>query len=147
MVIMPSAARRGWFYEETKGEAHDRKIMLREVGRLETSLKAAGDRTKLVFLHYPPKYLAMSARTIWTLLDAYHVRCAAMDISTAAAAAAPFRVCITTRSSGCCRRIYFVLPAQDSPVKQVLILGHKSVIVFRHVLFMTNFINNAPGDK
>ena len=43
--------------------------------------------------------------------------------------------------------LYFVLPAQDSPVKQVLILGHKSVIVFRHVLFMTNFINNAPGDK
>ena len=42
---------RGWFYEEAKGEAHDRKIMLREVGRLETSLKAAGDRTKLVFLH------------------------------------------------------------------------------------------------
>ena len=33
---------RGWFYEEARGEAHDRKIMLREVGRLETSLKAAG---------------------------------------------------------------------------------------------------------
>ena len=48
---------RGWFYEEAKGEAHDRKIMLREVGRLEASLKAAGDKTKLVFLHYPPKYL------------------------------------------------------------------------------------------
>ena len=46
---------RGWFYEEAKGEAHDRKIMLREVGRLEASLKAAGDKTKLVFLHYPPK--------------------------------------------------------------------------------------------
>ena len=54
---------RGWFYEEARGEAHDRKIMLREVGRLETSLKAA--------------------------------------------AAAPFRACITTRSSGCCRRIIF----------------------------------------
>ena len=54
---------RGWFYEEARGEAHDRKIMLREVGRLETSLTAA--------------------------------------------AAAPFRACITTRSSGCCRRIIF----------------------------------------
>ena len=38
---------RGWFYEEEKGDGHDRKIMLREVGRLETSLKAAGDREKL----------------------------------------------------------------------------------------------------
>mgnify|MGYP000602300059 CR=1 FL=1 len=37
---------RGWFYEEARGEAHDRKIMLREVGRLETSLKAARARAR-----------------------------------------------------------------------------------------------------
>ena len=65
---------RGWFYEEAKGEAHDRKIMLREVGRLETSLKAAGDRTKLVFLHYPPKYLGYECPEILTLLQRYGVR-------------------------------------------------------------------------
>ena len=47
---------RGWFYEEERGGAHDKKIMLRELGRLETSLKCAGEREKLVFLHYPPKY-------------------------------------------------------------------------------------------
>ena len=35
--------------------------------------------------------------------------------------------------------LYFVLPAQDPSVKQVLILEDESVIVFRHVLFMTNF--------
>lgn len=64
---------RGWFYEEARGEAHDRKIMLREVGRLETSLKAAGDKTKLVFLHYPPKYLGYECPEILDLLDAYHV--------------------------------------------------------------------------
>ena len=64
---------RGWFYEEAKGEAHDRKIMLREVGRLEASLKAAGDKTKLVFLHYPPKYLGYECPEILQLLDAYHV--------------------------------------------------------------------------
>lgn len=64
---------RGWFYEEAGGEAHDRKIMLREVGRLETSLKAAGDKTKLVFLHYPPKYLGYECPEILDLLDAYHV--------------------------------------------------------------------------
>ena len=54
-------------------EAHDRKIMLREVGRLEASLKAAGDKTKLVFLHYPPKYLGYECPEILALLDAYHV--------------------------------------------------------------------------
>ena len=64
---------RGWFYEEAKGKAHDRKIMLREVGRLEASLKAAGDKTKLVFLHYPPKYLGYECPEILALLDAYHV--------------------------------------------------------------------------
>lgn len=64
---------RGWFYEEARGEVHDRKIMLREVGRLETSLKAAGDKMKLVFLHYPPKYLGYECPEILDLLDAYHV--------------------------------------------------------------------------
>ena len=47
---------RGWFYEEEKGGEHDAKIMRREIMRLEASLKAAGDRKKLVFLHYPPIY-------------------------------------------------------------------------------------------
>ncbi|MBQ8974763.1 MAG: metallophosphoesterase [Oscillospiraceae bacterium] len=47
---------RGWFYEEEKSPEHDRKILLREAGRLEASLKAAGDLEKLCFLHYPPRY-------------------------------------------------------------------------------------------
>lgn len=33
---------RGWFYEEDKGGTHDEKVFRRELGRLETSLKAAG---------------------------------------------------------------------------------------------------------
>ena len=41
---------RGWFYEEERGAEHDKKIMLREIGRLEMSLNAAGEREKLVFL-------------------------------------------------------------------------------------------------
>ncbi len=65
---------RGWFFEEETGTAHDRKIMLREVGRLETSLKAAGDREKLVFLHYPPIYQNYECREILDLLKAYKVR-------------------------------------------------------------------------
>ena len=45
---------RGWFYEEEKGGEHDAKIMRREIMRLDASLKAAGKKKKLVFLHYPP---------------------------------------------------------------------------------------------
>jgi len=65
---------RGWFYEEEKGTAHDRKILLRELGRLETSLKAAGDRQKLVFLHYPPVYGDYRCEEILALLEKYDVR-------------------------------------------------------------------------
>ncbi|MBQ3938719.1 MAG: metallophosphoesterase [Clostridia bacterium] len=63
---------RGWFYEEERGTEHDRKIMLREIGRLETSLKAAGDRQKLVFLHYPPKYQGYACEEILQLLEMHH---------------------------------------------------------------------------
>lgn len=67
---------RGWFFEEDKGTDHDRKIMLREVGRLETSLLAAGERKKIVFLHYPPKYQGYECPEILELLSRYQVeRC------------------------------------------------------------------------
>lgn len=65
---------RGWFYEEERGEAHDRKIMARELLRLETSLKAAGDKEKLVFLHYPPKLLNYECTEIIDILEKYNVR-------------------------------------------------------------------------
>lgn len=65
---------RGWFYEEEKGEGHDKKIMLREIGRLETSLKAAGEREKLVFLHYPPVYQKYECPEILDLFECYGVR-------------------------------------------------------------------------
>ena len=65
---------RGWFFEEEKGGEHDRKIMLREVMRLEASLKAAGERKKLVFLHYPPKYQFYTCPEIVELLKKYEVR-------------------------------------------------------------------------
>ncbi|MGE4352673.1 MAG: metallophosphoesterase [Oscillospiraceae bacterium] len=65
---------RGWFYEIDSGSAHDRKILLREVGRLETSLKAAGSRDKYVFLHYPPKYRDYECPEILALLEKYAVR-------------------------------------------------------------------------
>ena len=65
---------RGWFYEESRGENHDKKMIAREVLRLEASLKAAGDREKYVFLHYPPKYGNYLCPEILELLRAYDVK-------------------------------------------------------------------------
>ena len=65
---------RGWFYEEEKGDAHDEKIMRREIMRLEASLKAAGEREKLVFLHYPPIYQNYRCEEILNLLREHRVR-------------------------------------------------------------------------
>lgn len=64
---------RGWFYEEESGSAHDKKIMARELMRLETSLKAAGDREKYVFLHYPPIYGNYVCTEILELFEKYGV--------------------------------------------------------------------------
>lgn len=64
---------RGWFYEEEKGGEHDAKIMRREIMRLEASLKAAGDRKKLVFLHYPPIYGNYRCEEILKLLKEHEV--------------------------------------------------------------------------
>ena len=66
---------RGWFYEEDRGE-HSAKIFQRELLRLEPSLKAAGDREKLCFLHYPPLYQGYRCTEILELLERYQVsRC------------------------------------------------------------------------
>ena len=65
---------RGWFYEEEKGDVHDAKIMRREVMRLEASLKAAGEREKFVFLHYPPIYQSYRCPEILELLEKHRVR-------------------------------------------------------------------------
>ena len=65
---------RGWFYEEETGSAHDKKIMNRELLRLEASLIAAGDREKHVFLHYPPKYGEYVCEEILALFLKYGVK-------------------------------------------------------------------------
>ena len=64
---------RGWFYEEDKQGTHDEKVFRRELGRLETSLKAAGEHEKLCFLHYPPKYTGYFCQEILELLQRYGV--------------------------------------------------------------------------
>ncbi len=65
---------RGWFFEEERSGQHDEKVFKRELMRLEASLKAAGDRKKMVFLHYPPRYKGYTCPQILELLDRYEVR-------------------------------------------------------------------------
>lgn len=64
---------RGWFYDEERGGEHDEKMLARELGRLETSLKLAGSRDKYVFLHYPPVYGNYVCGGILDLLEKYGV--------------------------------------------------------------------------
>lgn len=64
---------RGWFFEEDQ-KAHDAKVLSREVMRLETSLRAAGDRPILCFLHYPPLYQGYQCPEILVLLEKYGVK-------------------------------------------------------------------------
>lgn len=67
---------RGWFFEEDRSGEHDEKIFKRELLRLETSLKSAGDLRKMVFLHYPPIYKGYRCDEILELLSRYGVsRC------------------------------------------------------------------------
>ena len=64
---------RGWFQEE---DPQNEKVLRREALRLETSLRAAGDREILCFLHYPPLYQGYACEEMLSLLEAYHVpRC------------------------------------------------------------------------
>ena len=65
---------RGWFYEEERSSDHDGKVFRRELLRLEASLKSAGDKPKLVFLHYPPKYKGNECTEILELFEKYEVR-------------------------------------------------------------------------
>ncbi len=68
---------RGWFFDEGLAQAEADKVYRRELMRLETSLKAAGEAPiKLAFLHYPPKYQGYACQEILELLERYGVsRC------------------------------------------------------------------------
>lgn len=65
---------RGWYYEENRGTSHDEKVFKRELIRLEASLKAAGEKPKLVFLHYPPRTKVYLCPEILEILNRYDVR-------------------------------------------------------------------------
>ena len=64
---------RGWFYEEEQ-KPHNAKVLAREIGRLEASLQAAGDKPILCFLHYPPMYQGYECPEILATLEKYGVK-------------------------------------------------------------------------
>lgn len=67
---------RGWFFEEEKGEAHDAKILNRELSRLRVSLEAAknsGARRIFCFMHYPPVFGSYICEPVCALLQRYGV--------------------------------------------------------------------------
>ena len=65
---------RGWIYDGT-GE-RDRKVILREAGRLETSIKKSIEigATPIVFLHYPPVYAEFVCDEIIDVLKKYDIK-------------------------------------------------------------------------
>ena len=65
---------RGWTTEPGGNREHDRKMLRRELMRLEASLKAAEQREKFVFLHYPPKLLTNEWTEAIDLMRAYGVK-------------------------------------------------------------------------
>lgn len=66
------AGTRGWFYDDTGSK----KVLLREAGRLEASLKAAKETSLpvLTFLHYPPVYGDYKCPEILEVLKKYDVK-------------------------------------------------------------------------
>ena len=64
---------RSWMFDV--GEAHDEKVMNRELGRLRASLDAAQEGAERVaFLHYPPVYPNANAQQVIDLLKEYNVK-------------------------------------------------------------------------
>lgn len=66
------AGTRGWFYDDTGSK----KVLAREAGRLEASLKSASDTglPMIVFLHYPPVFADYVCNEILDVLKAYNVQ-------------------------------------------------------------------------
>lgn len=64
---------RGWLFEASEP---DKKIIMREAGRLESSI-SEGEKTGLepvVFLHYPPVYADERSEEILSVLKDHHIR-------------------------------------------------------------------------
>lgn len=66
---------RGWINEKAD-ETPDKKVLLREAGRLETSIRSALDEglVPVVFLHYPPIYTGERNDDIMDVLHKYEIK-------------------------------------------------------------------------
>lgn len=69
---------RGWVIPgDDEFEEHDKKIYVRDLGRLENSLRAAektGAKTLIAMTHYPPAITAIPDTEVTSLLESYRVR-------------------------------------------------------------------------
>ncbi len=65
---------KGWFYGDSQEGSHEEKILRRELGRLESSLKAAGEAEKRCFLHYPPRFDGYVCEDMIALLHRFGVK-------------------------------------------------------------------------
>ena len=66
---------RGWMFEQ--GQAHDKKLIAREAGRIRASLQDAdrfGDQEKILFLHYPPVFMQDSIPEFLEVMKEFGVR-------------------------------------------------------------------------
>ena len=66
---------RGWMFEQ--GQAHDKKIISREAGRIRASLQDAqrfGDQEKVLFLHYPPIFMEDSIPEFLEVMKEFSVK-------------------------------------------------------------------------
>ncbi len=63
---------RSWMFDAQ--EEQDERVMMRELGRLRTSLVAAGEGEKLAFVHYPPIYPNAHADGVVELLQEFGVK-------------------------------------------------------------------------
>ncbi len=63
---------RGWFFDD----GGDKKVLLREAGRLEASIKAAlkTGLEPLVFLHYPPVFAGQVCEEIFSVLKRFDIK-------------------------------------------------------------------------
>lgn len=63
---------RSWLFDV--GQPKDQKVMLRELQRLETSIKAAQTEGKIVFLHYPPVSVNAKSEEVIEILQKYNIK-------------------------------------------------------------------------
>lgn len=66
------AGTRGWFYDDNSSK----KVLLREAGRLESSLKSAAETGLpiITFLHYPPVYSDSVCNEMMDVLRKYNIK-------------------------------------------------------------------------